>query len=126
MRQISSFLALSLTALLGVNAFDTSIITFDRDHRHHDLKKSTLSDDAGRLLLERRMKSADSSVLGSFDDEAVKHLNQFGGKQSSLFGISERKGILRKSLVILEGIDAETRMSGVFFHLSCRDDGRCN
>ena len=81
------------------------ILTLDGDHQHNSLKWPAVSEDSAKLLLERRLKSTDKSILGSLDDETVEYLNELGGRQSSLFGLPAGKAkSSRKSLVVLEGV----------------------
>lgn len=113
MRQISGFLILSLAAFLVAHASNIPIFTFDGNYESGG-KKSTISQDAAQLLLERRMKSVDSSALGSSNDEVVECLNQFGGKQLSLFGAGGRREPSQRNLILLEGVDRHTCMPRMY------------
>ena len=105
-----SLLLLSAVALLrATNAVEIPILTLDGGHRH-DSKWPSISEEHAKLLLERRMKSADSSSLGSLDDETVEYLNEFGGRQSSLFGIRGKAKASQKGLVFLEGVNGPAGM----------------
>ena len=110
MRQLSSFLSLSATAILGANTLDASIFTFDSHRQSQHLKDSRLLEGAASPLLALRTKSHDGFVLEKTDQETVQLLNQYGGMPSSLFGASGSDGNLRRSLIVLEGVTPEVGM----------------
>ena len=112
MRQLSSLL-LSATAILGANALDASIFTFDTPRTSPPLEDSRVSDIVASPLLTLRTNSDDGFVLENTNPETVQLLNQYGGTPSPLFGASRSIGNLRKSLIILEGISPEAGMLGL-------------
>ncbi|KAJ9190891.1 hypothetical protein DTO164E3_9107 [Paecilomyces variotii] len=106
MRRTVNLFALSLVAALGANAYDASVYTFDRQPRVSPSHGITLPQDAAKLIIERRMMLQES-VLGSADDEVVEYVDQFGGQQQSLFGLSHEHNDPRRQLLVLEGVDDE-------------------
>lgn len=121
MRQFFKLSVLSLLLLqsvpFGASAVEIPIVTLDGGHQHNG-RSPALSENSARLLLQRRIeRAADSAFLGTFDDETIEYLNEFGGKkQSSLFGNSEKtKMSLNKGLVVLEGLNGQACRWSVLF-----------
>ncbi|KAL1850799.1 hypothetical protein Plec18170_006633 [Paecilomyces lecythidis] len=106
MRQTANLFALSLVAALGAHAYDASVYTFDRQPRVSPSHGTTLPQDAAKLIIERRMM-LQGSLLGSADDEVVGYVDQFGGQQQSLFGLSQEQNEPRRQLLVLEGADGD-------------------
>ncbi|GAD98513.1 conserved hypothetical protein [Paecilomyces variotii No. 5] len=106
MRQTANLFALSLVAALGAQAYDASVYTFDRQPRASASHGTTLPQDAAKLIIERRMM-LQGSLLGSADDEVVGYVDQFGGQQQSLFGLSQEQNEPRRQLLVLEGADSD-------------------
>ena len=107
MLQINGLWAFFLTIAFEANAFDTSIFAFD-SHQPPIPGKSTVTDIAGRQLVEHRVAPSDAWNLGRTDEETVKLLNRFGGPSPPLFGISENEN--QRSTIILEGVAPEVGM----------------
>lgn len=110
MRWVSAFLALALTGALQANALDATIFTFPSKTATSlsgSLQQQTISEDEARLVLELRMKSSVASVLGMVDADTVHHLNQFAQDDFTLFGGAAGGIALKKSILILEGVDQE-------------------
>lgn len=108
MLQINSFGFFFLTVAFGANAFDTSIFAFD-SHQEYPNLGTTVTDVAGRQLLEHRVAPPDAWALGRTDEETVKLLNCFGGTPPPLFGVSSENEN-QKSTIILEGLTPEIGM----------------
>lgn len=114
MRQLYNLLPLSLVLALGVNAFNTSVFTFDSYYREQPiLKNGDVGDVAARRLAELRMAPPDASTLGKTDRETVKLLNCLGGTPSPLFSLSPWNEI-QKTTIVLEGVSAEVGTSSPF------------
>ncbi|KAJ5699800.1 hypothetical protein N7536_002813 [Penicillium majusculum] len=113
MRWVSAFLALALTGALQANALDATIFTFPSKTATSlsgSLQQQTISEDEARLVLELRMKSSVASVLGMVDADTVHHLNQFAQDDFTLFGGAAGGIALKKSILILEGVDQEVAL----------------
>ncbi|KAJ5598260.1 hypothetical protein N7537_008344 [Penicillium hordei] len=113
MRLLSTFLALALTGALQANALDATIFTFPpktATSSSGSLQQQTISEDEARLVLELRMKSSVASVLGMVGADTVHHLNQFARDDLTLFGGATGGIALKKSILILEGIDQEVAL----------------
>lgn len=108
MLRINSFGIFFLTIAFGANAFDTSIFAFD-SHQGYPTLGTTVTDVAGRQLLEHRVAPPDAWALGRTDEQTVKLLNRFGGTPPPLFGISSGNEN-QKSTIILEGLTSEIGM----------------
>ena len=117
MRQLSNFL-LSATAVLGANALDASIFTFDPHRQSQQLEDASVSDVVASPLLALRTKSDEGFVLDNTDLHALHILNKYGGEPSPLFGASRSTGDLGRSLIILEGISPEAGTLGLFSAMS--------
>ncbi|CAI7637879.1 unnamed protein product [Penicillium glandicola] len=113
MRCVSAFLALALTGALQAKALDATIFTFPlktATSSTGSLQQQTILEDEARLLLELRMKSSVASVLGTVDADTVNHLNHFAQDDLTLFGGATGGIDLKKSILILEGIDQEVAL----------------
>lgn len=106
MRHLSSLL-LSATAVLGANAFDASIFTFDSNRQAQHLKDPSVLDDVAPSLLALRTNSDDGLALERSDQETVGALNQLGGMPAPLFGEFGDSGNQGRYLIILEGVNQE-------------------
>lgn len=126
MLRINSLGTFFLTIAFGTNAFDTSIFAFD-SHQEYPVLDTTVTDVAGRQLLEHRVATPDAWTLGRADEETVKLLNRFGGTPPPLFGISSENEN-QKSTIILEGVTSEIGMFNCYspgsrYHFGIITDG---
>lgn len=104
MRQVLSFLSLSLAIIPRTRALDASIFTFSPSPWQNS-KAPLINDDAAQHLLELRMNLPTASALGGWDQDTVDLLDRYGGAPSSLFGYDVDRKVITRNLIIFEGID---------------------
>ncbi|KAF7593889.1 hypothetical protein BBP40_010700 [Aspergillus hancockii] len=107
MRQLSSFFSVSLAITSGTRALDASIFTFDSFPPWQNAGAAVLSDDMAQHLLELRMNVPTASTLEKWDQNTVELLDRYGGPQRPLFGSNVGHQHTSRSLLVIEGIDAE-------------------
>lgn len=105
MRWSSRLLALAVTGALGASAFDASLFTF-----HLQDAQDSVSEDVAQLILELRTQSSLAAVVGKMETETADQLNQFVRSDGMLFGGADGYDAPKRSLVLLEGIDAQVGM----------------
>ena len=66
--------------------------------------------EAAGLILSRRLGPSQYSLLGQADEEVVKRLNQFGGRQVALLGTLSKIDDISRLLVVLEGVEPYSGM----------------
>ncbi|KAL2005013.1 hypothetical protein VTN00DRAFT_2863 [Thermoascus crustaceus] len=107
MRQISTFLALTLAGALRASAYEAFAYTFDFHQKLPSSHDGGVPEDTAKLVLEQRMRSSQSSVLGTVNEEVVERLNQFGGGELPLFGSAEEHENPQRLLIVCEGVDSK-------------------
>jgi hypothetical protein len=87
MKHRSSLLAALLPAVLPLSlAHDVRISMHDQIQiRSTDPVRRTTSADTARLILARRLGRPDSSDVGHVDEQSLRDLDRFGGRQRDLF-----------------------------------------
>lgn len=118
MRQLSTFLALTLAGALRASAYEAFAYTFDSHQKLPSSHDGSVPEDTAKLVLEQRMRSSQSSVLGSVKEEVVERLNQFGGGELPLFGSAEEHENPQRLLIVCEGVGSKAGMLG-----DCQYDG---
>jgi hypothetical protein len=118
MRHLSTLLAASLSALAGAASHDALVYTFDSENPSPSSHSTSVSPDAARLILSRRLRSSRSSQLGDVSEDVVESLNRFGGRQSPLLGALPLEGApeelenMARLLVVWEGVENKAGMFG--------------
>ncbi|KZF26048.1 hypothetical protein L228DRAFT_242443 [Xylona heveae TC161] len=103
MKLRSSWLLASSLCVAGAAATSAPVYTFNVDSTEAPAHKK-LSPETARLVLAQRLGLSEYHSLSGLTDESVRDVNDFGGKQASLFDDVAKGSRKSRLLVMVEGV----------------------
>jgi Domain of unknown function (DUF3844) len=112
MRLISSLLCAASATLAAASAVG-KVFVYDHDSPSSSRSSNleTIDAQTARLIFAQRLGLSQFHTLSTSDDEALRRINDFGGRQRPLFASEKPTEGPSKVMIVIEGVDEPMSMS---------------
>lgn len=113
MRLLRSSLLCAASVTIAAASAVANVYVYDHDGSSspHTPSSETIDAETSRLIFAQRLGLSQFHTLKNTDDEALRRINDFGGRQRPLFAADKPAEGPSKVIIVVEGVDEPMSMS---------------